>query len=114
MKCGAQLIIPSFTKGKKQLSAQDVEISRKIASVRIHIERIIGLIKNRYAILQGTLPINVVKSVKDESRGVSVASVDKLVSVCASLVNLVQAKLPSLVVLAWVGVQSPHSLVQLL
>jgi hypothetical protein len=36
--CSAELIIPSFTKGKKQLSAKEVETSRKISSVRIHIE----------------------------------------------------------------------------
>lgn len=35
---GSELIIPSFTKGKSQLSAREVEDSRKIASIRIHIE----------------------------------------------------------------------------
>ena len=34
---------PSFTKNKKQLSASDIETSRSISSVRIHVERIIGL-----------------------------------------------------------------------
>ena len=31
--CGVELIIPSFTKGKKQLSAKEMEVSRQIASV---------------------------------------------------------------------------------
>lgn len=88
LSCSAELIIPSFTKGKRQLSAQEVETSRKIASVRIHIERIIGLIKNRFAILQGTLPVNVVKSVKDEALASEFVSVDKIVTTCAVLVNL--------------------------
>ena len=35
---GGVLIIPSFTKGKSQLSAKDVVKSRQIANVRIHIE----------------------------------------------------------------------------
>jgi hypothetical protein len=48
--CCLLLIIPSFTKGKKQLSAKEVETSRKISSVRIHIERVIGLMKNHYTI----------------------------------------------------------------
>lgn len=43
--CGAELLIPSFTKGKKQLSPKDVEVSRNISTVRIHIERVIGLLK---------------------------------------------------------------------
>ena len=88
VSCGAHLIIPSFARGKKQLSAQEVENSRKIASVRIHIERIIGLMKNRYSILQGTLPIKVIKSVKDEAQRSDKSNIDKLVLTCAILVNL--------------------------
>ena len=34
--------IPHFTKGKKQLSAREVDTSRRLSNVRIHIERIIG------------------------------------------------------------------------
>ena len=35
---GSELIIPAFTKGKKQLPAKEInESTRKIASVRIHI-----------------------------------------------------------------------------
>ena len=45
IESGSELIIPSFTKGKDQLPAKEVEVSRKIAPVRIHIERIIGLVK---------------------------------------------------------------------
>ena len=51
---GATLQIPSFTRGKKQLSVQEVECSQRISKVRIHIERVIGLLKNKYTILQGT------------------------------------------------------------
>ncbi|XP_077870098.1 uncharacterized protein LOC144363037 [Saccoglossus kowalevskii] len=45
--CSAHLIIPAFTKGKRQLSAKEVEESRKILSVRIHIERVIGQLKKK-------------------------------------------------------------------
>ncbi|XP_076089911.1 uncharacterized protein LOC143061933 [Mytilus galloprovincialis] len=65
--CSAELIIPAFTKGKSQLSAEEVETSRKMNSIRIHIERVIGLMKNRYKILQGTIPINMLKSTTDEA-----------------------------------------------
>lgn len=34
---GASLVIPSFTKGKNQLSRTEVIQSRKIANVRIHV-----------------------------------------------------------------------------
>ena len=40
----AKLYIPAFIKGKKQLSAQEVEKTRKIANVRIHVEHVIGLV----------------------------------------------------------------------
>ena len=55
--CGTELLLPAFTKGKPQLSAQEVEISRTLSMVRIHIERVIGLMKNRYTILQGPIPL---------------------------------------------------------
>ena len=86
--CCAELITPSFTKGKKQLSTKDVEISRLISSVCIHIERIIGLMKNKFNILQGPLPIRLIKSIKDEADQCDLSSIDKIVNVCAILTNL--------------------------
>ena len=50
---GARLEIPSFTRGKKQLSQEDVEKSKRLSKVQIHVERVIGLLKNRYTILKG-------------------------------------------------------------
>ena len=40
----ARVRIPSFTKGKKQLSGIEVEQTRHIANVRIHVERVIGVL----------------------------------------------------------------------
>ena len=84
----AELLIPAFTRGKSQLSAKEVEVSRKIASVRIHIERVIGLLKNRCTILQGILPLRLLKSIKDEAVSETFANCDKIVTVCAALTNL--------------------------
>ena len=81
---GATLIIPSFTRGKKQLSLQEVECSKKIAKVRIHVERVIGLLKNKYTILQGTLPVTFLKRKHDTDT----AFIDKVLVVCSALVNL--------------------------
>lgn len=52
----AKLVIPAFTKGKSQLDPVDVEQIRGIANVRIHVERVIGLLRRKYTILEGTLP----------------------------------------------------------
>ncbi|XP_066265852.1 uncharacterized protein [Branchiostoma lanceolatum] len=43
-----QLVIPAFTKGKAQLDPIDVEKSRGIANVRIHVERVIGLLRRKF------------------------------------------------------------------
>ena len=53
--CCARVAIPAFTKGKKQLTGIDVEQTRCIANVCIHVERIIGLIRQKYTFLSGTL-----------------------------------------------------------
>ena len=52
---GAVLKIPAFTHGKNQLTQEDVEKSKLLSKVRIHVESVIGLLKNRYTILKGTL-----------------------------------------------------------
>ena len=51
----ARLVIPAFTKGKSQLDPVDVEKTRVIAN-RIHVERVLGLLRRKYTILEGSLP----------------------------------------------------------
>jgi hypothetical protein len=58
----AEVEIPAFTQGRSQLSPLEVESTRKIASVRIHVERVIGLVRNTCTILQDTLPIDFLQS----------------------------------------------------
>ena len=41
----AKLHIPAFTRGKKQLTALEIEETRSIANVRIHVERVIGTVR---------------------------------------------------------------------
>jgi len=54
----ARLQIPSFTKGKPQLSVLDIETTRSLANVRIHVERVIGAVRQKYTILgHGVVPI---------------------------------------------------------
>ncbi len=49
--CG-KIKIPLFTRGKKQLSQVEVDTARRLSHVRIHVERVIGLLRNKYTILQ--------------------------------------------------------------
>ncbi len=53
---GVSLNIPPFMDGKQQFTPQEIKVGRGIASLRIHVERVIGRIKN-YSILKGTLLI---------------------------------------------------------
>ena len=80
---GASLAIPPFTKGKPQLSQQEVEFSRQLSSIRIHVERAIGRMKN-YKILKTTLPIKLIK----RDHETEFATIDKIVFICAAMCNL--------------------------
>lgn len=86
---GAELKIPTFTKGKKQLSGEDVEKTRRIANVRIHVERVIGSLRQKYTILQGTLPIDYVY-VSDTKA----TTLDKICLVCCALTNMCPSVVP--------------------
>ena len=81
----AKLVIPAFTKGKSQLDPVDVEKTRGIASVRIHVERVIGLLRRKYTILEGTLPTACNPHGPPHAR---VPMIDRIVRVCAALVNV--------------------------
>ena len=48
--------IPSFIKGKSQLSKKDVDTSRSIARVCIHIERVIGRMR-KFDIINTVIPL---------------------------------------------------------
>ena len=77
-------IIPAFTRGKKQLSAFEVEDTCQITSVRIHMERVIGLVRRKYKFLQSILPTDYLAN-KDDN-GITV--IDKIALVCCALCNV--------------------------
>ena len=86
----AKLVIPAFTKGKKQLHPLDIENSRKIASVRIHVERVIGHVKNKFKIFDSNLGIDLLKT----KEGKSIPTIDKIVHVACALTNLCKPVIP--------------------
>ena len=81
---GAKLEIPSYMRGKKQLSMKEVEHSNQNAKVCIHVERVIGLLKNKYDMLQSTLPVCILKV----KTNIDYAFIDRVLFVCAALINL--------------------------
>ena len=56
--------------------------------MRIHVERAMGLIKNSYRIIDGSLPLTLFKSLLDEADDCEIANVDKMFTVCAALLNM--------------------------
>lgn len=87
---GAKLVIPAFTKGKNQLHPTEIEETRHIAHVRIHIERIIGYIKNKFRFFKGPIPISMLKKGNNEDANI----LDKIVTVCSGLINLTNPIVP--------------------
>ena len=64
------------------------EVSRQIATVCIHVERVIELIKNRYKILDCVLPLTSHETLCEEEVECERTSIDKLFTIFAVLVNL--------------------------
>ena len=86
----AEVKIPPFTKGKKQLNKVEVDTAHQLAQVRIHVERVIGLGRQKYTILQSTLPINIIKTSEEES----MSNLDKIVIICCALCNCCDSVVP--------------------
>lgn len=76
-----ELNIPPFMEGRIQLPNEEVLQGRQIASLRIHVERVIGRIKN-FAILKQTIPITLSRLT------------NQIVCVCAWLVNFQPILIP--------------------
>ena len=57
---GVELNMPPFLDGRSQLLSEEIKVGRGIASLRIHIERAIGRIK-QFRILQGTFPLSMIR-----------------------------------------------------
>ena len=90
----AKLVIPAFTKGKSQLHPVDVERTRGIASVRIHVERVIGLLRRKYTILEGPLSTDFLSSNRSGTSNAKTPMIDQIIRVCSALVNLCPPIIP--------------------
>ena len=66
----------------------DVEKTRGITNVRIHVERVIGLLRRKYTILSGVLPTDFLISNSHGTQETSSPMIDRIINVCSALVNL--------------------------
>ncbi|XP_031327975.1 uncharacterized protein LOC116161365 isoform X2 [Photinus pyralis] len=87
--CMAEVQMPAFLKGKKQLHPKEVEDTRKLANVRIHVERVIGLLRRKYKITSNTLPMFMVRS-----KYKKIQTIDKILTVSCALINFCPSIVP--------------------
>ena len=66
----------------------DIEKARGIAIFRIHVERVIGLLRRKCSILSGILPIDFLMSNTNGSKEEATPVIDRIINVSAALVNL--------------------------
>ena len=59
-----------------RLEKQEVDWSHELSIVRIHVERVIGLLKQKYTILQSVLPISLIAKNDD---CIDESTIDKIV-----------------------------------
>lgn len=72
---GAELVMPPAAKGRTQMTSNEVAQTKKIANVRIHVERVIQRIKT-FRLLSQVVPITLL------------SKMDDIVIVCCAIVNM--------------------------
>lgn len=88
---GAQLKTPAFKgRNRKQIHPLELKESRALASVRIHVERVIGNVRKKYKILQQSVHHGMM-SPNDRKA----TTLDKAVAVCCALHNMNPSIVPS-------------------
>ena len=86
----AEVKLPPFTNGKKQLSNCEVDKARQLSRLRIHVERVIGFLRLKYKILRSTLPINLIMCRDGDDH----STIDKIVTICSALCNCCESVVP--------------------
>ncbi|XP_037033743.1 uncharacterized protein LOC119072593 [Bradysia coprophila] len=84
-KTGASLRMPCFVKNVKQLAPTDVEHTRETANLRIHVERLISVLRQKFNICSDLAPMSAISKKNDYYNN---DLYDKIVYICCCLVNL--------------------------
>ncbi|XP_041835129.1 uncharacterized protein LOC121635838 [Melanotaenia boesemani] len=83
MMC-AEVQIPAFTTGRCQLDIKDVEDTHATTHLRMHVEKVMDSLRNKYTLLKKTQPISMLLPSEDDE----FTLLDKIVNVCCKLVNM--------------------------
>lgn len=87
----AEVKMPCFTRGKNQLEPWDIEQNRKISHLRIHVERVIGSLRQKYEILHSVVPIRLLQTHSFED---APSLVNQIAIVCCALINMCPTVVP--------------------
>lgn len=82
---GASLHIPCFVNNGKQLTPKDVERTRNLASVRIHVERLIRTLRGKFNVCADLVPMAAISKRNDMFNN---DLYDKVLYLCCCLVNM--------------------------
>lgn len=77
LMAGAELVMPPAAKGKSQMTSADVNKTKKVANVRIHVERVIQKLKT-FQILSKVVPISSLRT----------GGFDDVMTVCCAIINM--------------------------
>ena len=88
----ATVTLPAFTKGKALLCGIEVEQTRRIANLRIHVEWVIGNVRKKYPLLSQCQPVEFISQKPNEA----VTTLDKIVTVGCCLNNLCNSVVPTI------------------
>ena len=62
-----------------------MDFARQLSRVRIHVERVIGFLRQKYTLLESTLPNNMIMCPENSD----ISLIDKIVTVCCVYVTAV-------------------------
>lgn len=79
----ASLAIPAFKKANRQLQPLDAYDSKELSALRIHVERMIGSLRQKILVLMQTIPISMLERWNGD-----VLAIDQIIKIAAAIVNL--------------------------
>lgn len=80
---GAVVHLPSFRKAGQQFTNEELTYSQNLATLRVHVERVIGVLRQKYQILHSVVPISMCnKDFNNEE------TIFQILTVCCALINL--------------------------
>uniref|UniRef100_A0A146UYI6 Uncharacterized LOC105939542 n=1 Tax=Fundulus heteroclitus TaxID=8078 RepID=A0A146UYI6_FUNHE len=80
----SQLKPPGFTRGRARMRPKWPAETQQRAQLRVHVEKVVGLVRDTYSILQHALPMSMLAPLGGEA----FSFIDKIVTVCCALTNM--------------------------